>query len=117
MPKREQKPVSKVRHLVAGEVRDRTWDQINGVRSRRVREYTDSAEYQEHLSLLRQQNIDQGREDDNIEGLAREIMPFYFEDLVLGCKAEVAVNDNDFSTIECKGDSEVCADGGFAFGD
>ena len=45
-----------------------------------------------------------------IEVVGETIFTLYFENIVLGCETKVAIDDNGFSTIECKGDGKVCAD-------
>ena len=52
-----------------------------------------------------------------IEVVGEAIIALCFEYFMLGCEAKIAVDDDCFSTIECKGDSEVCADGRFSFSD
>ena len=50
-----------------------------------------------------------------IELVGKANFPFYFKDVVLGCESEIAIDNDDSSTIEGKGHTKIGADGGFAF--
>ena len=79
-PRKDRPAVSKVRHLVADDVKEDTWRQVCHVCSSGVVKFEDSPDYTMHMILLRQQNIDQGLPEDDLEGIARKVSPYYFED-------------------------------------